>query len=459
MNTPFKEPPSRRSFLKAGATVAAASLLPRFAIGASGPAATSRLNLAFIGAGGVVKQALDGCRGENYVAFCDVDDDRAAKTYAEFPDARRFHDYRDLLERMEHQIDGVVISTPDHHHFAAAYLAMAMGKPVFVQKPLTHNIWQARTLKKAAHYFDVITQMGNQGHATEGIRLVKEWYEADTIGAVREVHAWFDGPNFDGPYFKIPAVFPPPNAPIPTALNYDLWLGPASPRAFSPEYHPLTWRGWWDFGCGELGDWACHTLDAPFWALDLGMPEKVTIEKMDTIHESFCPRSSHIVFHFPARSEKPPVKLHWYEGGEKPDATLIPEWPADKPLPKSGMVMIGDKHTLMTGSRPDSPRLINETLWDDFRRNPPEKTIPRVKGGPFQEWIRAIKGEGPMPGSNFDYAASLTEMAHVGVLAQRTGREIVYNAATMEVTNHDDLGELIREPARVGWDFGREVWR
>ena len=450
---------SRRSFLKAGATVAAGSLLPNFSIGRSGPSALSRLNVAFIGAGGVIDQAIDGCRGENYVAFCDVDDDRAAPTYAMFPDARRFRDYRDMLERLEYQIDAVVISTPDHHHFAAAYLAMAMGKPVFVQKPLTHDIWQARTLKKAAHYYDVITQMGNQGHTTEGIRLVKEWYDADTIGHVTEVHAWFDGPNFGGPFFHMPETFPPRETPVPKALDYDVWLGPVSRRNFSPEYHPLTWRGWWDFGCGELGDWACHTLDAPFWALELGMPERVSVIEEDFVNEVYCPRSSHLVFEFPARGEKPSVKLHWYDGGMKPSAENIPEWPEGEEVPNQGMVMIGEKHTLMTGARPNSPRLINPELWTEFRQNPPEKTIPRVRGGPFQEWIRAIKGDGPLPGSNFDYAADLTEMSLVGVLAQRTNRTVEYDAATMEIINHDDMGDMIRQPARAGWDFGKEVWR
>lgn len=415
------------------------------------------MNLAFIGGGGIAQVAFDGCAGENYVAICDVDEDRAASNFAKFPQARRFRDYRDMLERMEHQIDAVVVSTPDHHHFAAAYLAMSMGKHVYVQKPLTHNIWQARTLQKAAHAFKVVTQMGNQGHTTEGIRLVREWYESGVLGAVREVHAWFDGPNFDGPYFRLPGSFPPATKPVPTALDYDLWLGPASDRAFSPEYHPLTWRGWWDFGCAELGDWACHTLDAPYWSLDLGQPHRVSVAAIDRIDPSFCPRSSHLVFEFAARGDRPPVTLHWYDGGLKP--TGFAEWDPTKDIPKSGMVMVGDEHTLMTGARPDSPRLINEELWNDFRRNPPPKTIRRIKGGPFQEWLDAIRGDGPLPGSNFDYAAGLTEMAQVGVLAQRTGESIDYDAETMSVTNHDGLGELIREPARPGWDFGAEMWR
>ena len=439
--------------------MAAASSLPHFTIGQSGPPASLKANLAFIGGGGIAKVAFQGCEGENYVAICDIDDERAAEYFNKYPNARRYKDYRVMLEQLEHQLDGVVVSVPDHHHFPAAYLAMSMGIPVYVQKPLVHDIWQCRTLQKAAHHFDVITQMGNQGHATDGIRFVKEWFDADVIGDVTEVHAWFKGPNFSGRYFKIPESFPPPVDRVPAGMDYDLFLGAAAPRAFSRTYHPLTWRGWWDFGCGELGDWACHTLDAPFWALDLGQPTKVTVKKMDVVHESFCPRSSHLVFDFPARGNKPPVKLHWYDGGNRPAAADIPEWPKDKEIPDGGMVMIGSKHTLMTGTRPNSPRLLDDEVWNDFRRNLPEQTIPRVKGGPFQEWLRAIKGEGPLPGSNFDYAAPLTEMSLVGVIAQQTNRDIEYDAANMQITNHDDLGDLIRRPCRAGWDFGAEVWR
>ncbi|GAB5561544.1 MAG: Gfo/Idh/MocA family oxidoreductase [Synoicihabitans sp.] len=452
-------PSSRRAFLKASATLAASTALPRFAIGQSGPSANYRLNLGFIGGGGIANVAFDGCAGENFVAICDVDDDRAARNYQKYPHARRFKDYRVMLESMEHQLDGVVVSTPDHHHFAGAYLAMSMGMAVYVQKPLTHDIWQSRTLQKAAHYFDVITQMGNQGHATTGIRLVKEWYDADVIGDVTEVHAWFPGPDFESKYFSLPETFPPPTGPVPSALHYDLFVGPATPRAFSPEYHPLTWRGWWDFGCGMLGDWGCHTLDAPFWALDLGRPTRVSVADIDFVHESFMPRASHLIFEFPARGEKPAVKLHWYDGGMKPSADQIPEWPENEEIPRGGMVMIGSKHTLMTGTRPDSPRLINPDAWQALRSNPPPKSIPRIKGGPFQEWIRAIKGDGPLPGSNFDYAAPLTEMNQIGVIAQQTQRTIEYDALKMQITNHNDLGHLIRQPARAGWDFGREVWR
>ncbi len=454
---PFRPACSRRDFLKTSLAASSLFVLPRFAIGQQGKAPGRKLNLAFIGAGGQAEAAFSECEGENYVALCDVDDARAAAAYAKYPDAKRFKDFRVMLDKMHKEIDAVVVSTPDHIHFSAAYLSMQLGKHIFVQKPLTHNIWQARTLRRAATHYKVISQMGNQGHTTEGIRYVKEWYDAGVLGEVREVHAWFDGPDFVGaPFFRIPATFPPPTEPVPATLDWNLWLGPAKKRPYSPAYVPLTWRGHWDFGCGELGDWACHTLDAPFWSLELDAPVRVTVENLESIHEGFVPRSSHLKFEFPARGAKPPVSLHWYDGGQHPAPPL--DWDRSKAFPKSGMLMVGDKQTLITGGRPDSPQLLNDAVWQDFRRNLPAKVIPRVKGGPFQEWIRAIKGEGPLPGSNFDYAARLTEMALVGVMAQRTNRDIEWDAANMRVSNHADFEKYVREPARHGWNVGREVW-
>jgi predicted dehydrogenase len=449
---------TRRRFLRhTSLTTASAFALPRFAIGQAGVPASRRLNLAFIGGGGIAEWAFTACTDENYVAICDVDDARAAKWRAEYPAAKRFKDFRAMLDHMHREIDAVIISIPDHTHFAAAYLAMQAGKAVYVQKPLTHDLWQARTLQRAAHHFKVVTQMGNQGHATEGIRLVKEWYEAGALGAVSEVHAWVNGPKFDAQsYFKLPAAFPPPAAPVPASLDWDLWLGPARARDYADCYHARYWRGWWDFGGGKLGDWACHTLDAPFWALGLGAPERVAVLSLDPIHESFVPRASHLRFDFPARGAQPPVAVHWYEGA-KPAPP--PHWDTAKPLPGEGMLMVGDKATLLTGHRPDSPRLAPDALWEDFRRNLPAKTIPRVLGGPFLEWTRAVKGEGPAPGSQFDYSARLTEMSLVGQLAQRARRDIAWDSAALRVSNHRDLDHLVREPARAGWDFGAEVWR
>jgi predicted dehydrogenase len=416
---------------------------------------SGKVNVAFIGCGGIADAAFSGCDGENFVAMCDVDDDRAANYYKKFPDIPKFKDFRVMLDKMGNQIDAVVVSTPDHTHFAAAFDAMRRGIHVYVQKPLVHNIWQARTLQRAAHHYNVITQMGNQGHATEGIRLVKEWYESGALGEVREVLAWFGGPSFNGKYFQKPASYPPAAEPIPATLDWDLWQGPTKPRPYSSEYVPETWRGYFELGCGELGDWACHTLDAPFWALDLGMPTVIEPVVRPDSPEGFVPDNSIIKFEFAARGNKPPVTLTWHDGGLKPENR--PEWGLEK-LPSDAMIMVGSKMTLMTGGRPDSPQIIPAATFADFRKNLPAKTIERVKGGPFQEWLSAIKGQGPMPGSNFDYSSRLTELTLLGVLAQRTNKRIEWDEKRMRVKNHSDMADLVREPARKGFDFGDEVW-
>ncbi|MCF7847883.1 MAG: Gfo/Idh/MocA family oxidoreductase [Kiritimatiellales bacterium] len=457
---------SRRTTLKTAAATAGAFTLPRFSIGKPGPSASGKVNVAFIGSGGIAKVAFSGCQGENYVAMCDVDDDRASKNYKDYPDAPKFKDFRVMLDKMGKDIDAVVVSTPDHHHFPAAMEAMQRGKHVYVQKPLAHDIWQLRTLKKAAHKYNVITQMGNQGHATEGIRLSKEWYDAGVLGDVREVFAWFKGPTFNGKYFQKPASFPPKGEPVPGTLDWDLWLGQTPVRPYSSEYIPETWRGYWDFGTGEFGDWACHTLDTPCWALDLGAPTHVS-PKLSNCNGTYVPDWSIITMQFPARGSKPPVKLTWFDGGKRPDALkelgLIDQANGGNKKSKkdpfgNGMLMVGDKKTLLTGGRPDSPKLVvSDDEWLEFRKNLPAKTIPRIKGGPFVEWLDAIKG-GPMPGSNFDYAARLTEIALVGVIAQRTGKTFEWDGAKMEVKGDRELTKLVKLPRRKGWNYGEDLW-
>ncbi len=448
---------NRRKFLK-GATVATATaFLPRFAIGKSGPSANSKLNVAFIGAGGRTRNLMSGLTSENFVAFCDVDDQRAAATYGEHPKVAHFKDFRRLFDKMGKEIDAVCIATPDHTHFVGTYTAMAHGKHVLTEKPLTHNIWQARTLQKAAHYFKVVTQMGNQGHATEGIRYVKEWYESGAIGKIKEVIALNGGPNF-GPtrLFNKPSRFPPTSQAVPLRLNWDLWKGPtADDVKYNEVYLPATWRGFYTFGNGQLGDWACHTLDAPFWSLDLDSPTVIeAIHKEERTLEGMVPTSSAIRFEAPIRGKKSTVALTWYER----------DWPEVDPSLESEdwgdtrMLMIGKKGSIATGARPNSPRLYPETKWQDFRRDLPEKTIPRIKGSHISEWVQAIKGDGPEPGSNFDYASRLTEFTLLGVLAQRFNRRIEWDSKKMEITNDPELNQYVREPVRRGWEMGDEVW-
>ena len=445
---------SRRSFIKS-TTVASTGLLilPDFI---KNPP-SNRLNIAVIGVGGRAEHNWKQVPRENIVAMCDVDQNRAAKAFNMVPKAKKFKDFRVMFDQMANEIDAVIISTPDHTHFAATMNAMELGIHVFVEKPLAHNVWQLRTLKKAAKYYKVISQMGNQGHTTNGIRLIKEWYDQGILGEVREVHAWHGKFNYGpGKYWTMPERFPAPVHPIPDYLDWDLWLGPAKYRTFNTAYAPKSWRGFYDFGNGQLGDWSCHTLDGPFWALDLGMPHTVeaTVPNPRTQHH-FIADESVTHMQFGARGNKPPVSLKWYEGGEKPP--IRPEW-GIKEFKRSGMLMIGDKKTLMTSGRPNDPvLLLSDEEWKDFQKNPPKKTIPRVKEeAPVDEWINAMKNN-RLPGSHFGYAAELTEMALVGVLAQRFAAKIEYDAKNMKITNRPDIDAYIKEPAREGWSYGESL--
>lgn len=454
---------SRRSFMKTTAAVSAgAMILPTL----KSCSPNSKLNLAFIGVGGRGAANIKGCNMmdengiplNNIVTLCDVSEDRATSGFDQFPNAKRFTDFRVMFDKMGKEIDAVVIATPDHTHFPATMAAMQLGKHVMVEKPLAHNIWQLRTLRKAADYYGVVTQMGNQGHTTEGIRFVKEWYEAGVLGEVKEVIAWFNGPNFhEKGYFNKPNNYPPVGEAVPAGLDWDSWVGPAKDRPYSHFYLPKWWRGWYEFGNGELGDWACHTLDAPFWSLDLGMPTSVDSNVRTPSGEGYVSDQSHLEFNFAARGNKPAVKLHWYEGGLQPE--IRPEWGLDE-LPGSGMIMVGDKKSLGTGGRPNKPRLMgSDEEWIEFSKAIPKKTIPRVdEENPQAEFIKAIKGDGDKPGSSFDYSARLTEMAAVGVMAQRFDTCIEYDTKNMKVTNHPEFDQYIKEPVREGWSYGEDLW-
>jgi predicted dehydrogenase len=446
---------SRRSFITRTTAAAAGTLLLPGLVKCKG---NKKVNIGVIGVGGRGQETRNEYLNENIVALCDVSETAAAGGYKAFPAAKKFKDFRIMLDEMKNQLDAVIISTPDHTHFAATMAAMQLGIHVYVEKPLAHNIWQLRTLRKAAKHYKVITQMGNQGHATMGIRYIKEWYEAGILGNVKEVIAWFDGPEFKPTgYFLKPDNYPPVEEPVPAGLDWDLWLGPAANRPYSHFYLPRFWRGWYEMGNGELGDWACHTLDAPFWSLDLGMPVSVDSLQRTPSPDGFVSDQSVLKFEFEARGNKPPVTLKWHEGGIKPENR--PEWGL-KELPGSGMIMVGDKVSLMTGGRPNDPKLLlPEEEWKKFTENLPAETIPRVNGGPMAEWLAAIKGDGPVPGSNFEYSARLTEMASLGVMSQRFNTRIEYDAVNMKVTNHPEFDVFIKEPVRKGWEYGEDLWK
>jgi predicted dehydrogenase len=445
---------SRRTFLKTtSVSMAGALVIPN--LFSCSP--NNRLNIAVIGVGGRGEASWTQVPMESIVAMCDVDDRRSAKGFEACPQAKRYKDFRVMFDEMAKDIDAVIIATPDHTHFAAAMAAMELRKHVFVEKPLTHNIWQSRTLKKAAGHYGVVSQMGNQGHTTNGIRLVKEWYDAGILGQVKEVFAWQPALNSNGPNAFVPSTsLPPETQPIPNELDWNLWQGQAADRPYNKVYVPGDWRGFYYYGNGKLGDWCCHTLDAPFWALDLGIPHTVEAERVNPVPDhSFVSEQSVVTWKFAARGTKAPVTMKWYEGLGKPD--VRPEWGIDQ-LPNEGMIMIGDKKTLITGMRPNNARLlVPKEEWTEFMKNPPAKTIPRIlEEKPVQEWITAIKNH-TLPGSNFNYSASLTEMAQVGILAQRFGGRIDYDAKKMKATGRPELDEYIKEPARKGWSYGEKL--
>ena len=437
---------SRRDFVK-GAT-AAFSLIGAASYGAireaSQPATSSpertaqshKLNVACIGVGGKGGGDVNGVAGENIVALCDVDDKQAAKTFKKYPKVKKYNDYRRMFEEMDKQIDAVTVSTPDHTHFPAAMMAISMGKHVFVQKPMAHTIWEARQLTEAARRQKVATQMGIQGHAGEGARLIREWIQAGAIGPVHEVHYWTNRPTWPQGIDR-PADTPP----APATLDWNLWLGTAPERPYNPCYAPKKWRGWWDFGCGALGDIGCHAMDAAFWALDLGHPISVEAETSE-LHKETAPKWSIVTYQFPARGKMPPVKVVWYDGKRKPPRP--PELEEGRELNKAigGQLIYGEKGTLMADVYGKSPRLIPESKMREFLPNRPPQTIPRSPGH-MTEWIEACKG-GKTAGANFDYSGPLTEMVLLGNLAVRASKKIEWDAANMKAPNAPEAEQYIR---------------
>jgi hypothetical protein len=382
-----------------------------------------------------------------------VDSERAADTFDQFPNARKFRDFRVMFDKMAEEIDAVIVATPDHTHAVATMEAMRRGKHVYTEKPLTHSIWEARQLTEAARNYGVATQMGNQGHSSEGARQTVEWIQAGVIGEVREVHCWSDRPirgtRFEGRMYWPQGVSerPPDRPPVPDTLDWDLWLGPAPYREYHPSYVPFDWRGWWDFGTGALGDMGCHIIDHPYWALKLGHPESVEASSTHMNSET-APLASIVTYNFPARESMPPVRMHWYDGGIKPPrpAELGPEdeWPVD------GVLYIGDQGKIMHISHGGMPTLIPLSRMRDFQR--PAKTIPRVDGDHQQNWIEACKGGRPAC-SNFEYSGPLTEVVLLGNLAIRAQGPLIWDGPGMRVSNNDSANQYVQREYRKGWNL------
>ncbi|MHC4153914.1 MAG: Gfo/Idh/MocA family protein [Planctomycetota bacterium] len=447
---------NRRDFLLSTASTAAAfTIVPRHVLAGSGRTPPSeKLNIAGVGVGGMGKSNLKNLSDENIVAICDVDEKYAGKVFDEYPQAKKYTDFRKMLEKQK-DIDAVVVATPDHTHAVVSMMAMKMGKHVYCQKPLTHSVYEARKLTEAAREYKVATQMGNQGHSGEGVRLICEWIWDGAIGEVREVHAWTNRPVWPQGIDR-----PKESPPVPATLDWDLWLGPAPYRPYHPSYLPFNWRAWWDFGTGALGDMACHVLDPVFWALKLGYPTAVEACHSYEVREMWkrvdnketYPSASMVRYEFPARENMPPVKLRWYDGGMLPPRPEELERGRKTGKEGSGVIFVGDKGKLMCGTYGDSPRLIPETRMREYKR--PPKRLPRIEGdvgGHEKNWVRACKGGEPAC-SNFDHAGFLTEAVLMGNLAIRNpGERLNWDGPNMTVTNVAKANEYVRRQYREGW--------
>jgi predicted dehydrogenase len=433
---------SRRDFMGAGAAVVAAfTIVPRHVLGGPGYTPPSeKLNIAGIGVGGQGTRDLEQVSDENIVALCDVDEERAAETYDLYPEAKKYCDFRKMLEK-EKNIEAVIVATPDHTHAVASMMAIKMGKHVYCEKPLTYSIYEARQLTKAARQAKVATQMGNQGHSGEGNRLIYEWIRDGAIGPVREVHTWTNRPIWPQGIDRPKETPPPPNT-----LDWDLWLGPAPDRPYNPAYLPFKWRGWWDFGTGALGDMACHIVDSPFWALKLGHP--ISVEASSTkVNSETYPLASTVHYYFPAREGMPPVKMTWYDGGIMPPQPEELEPGRRMGSDNGGALFVGEKGKLVCGCYGGGPRLIPEAKMAAYER--PPKTIPRVKGH-HKDWVQACKGGRPAC-SNYDYAGPLAEVVLLGNIALRVRGKLYWDGPNMRFTNNDDANKYIHRKYRKGW--------
>ena len=445
---------SRRAFLTATGMAIGFTIVPRHVLGGAGYLAPSeRVNVAGIGAGGMGGGdiANHAKNGANIVALCDVDEQRSAGSFQAFPKARRYKDFREMIDKEAKNIDAVTVGTPDHIHAVASMAAIRAGKHVYCQKPLTHTLHECRELTMAAHKAGVATQMGNQGHASEGSRLTNEWIGAGLIGEVREVHVWSDRA---GLLWKQGIGRPPETPPVPSTLDWNLWLGPIQERPYHPAYAPVSWRGWRDFGTGAMGDMGCHIIDHPVWALELGAP--TAVEATSTLDGSLLPGgkpnsetypiASIITYEFPARGALPPVRMTWYEGGLMPPVPA--EMPAGQQLPGNGVLYVGTKGKMHHSSHGGMPQLLPLALHEQAKLVP--KTMARSPGH-YEEWLLACKG-GPKPISNFDYSGPLTEIALVGVLALRApGKRLEWDSANLKVKNAPEMNAYVHTEYRKGW--------
>ncbi len=447
---------SRREYLKMGLLGTGALATGGFTIGCESVFGKSKLNVALIGGGGIAKTAFNDCKEENVVAIADVDEVTGSIGFEAFPKAKRYKDFRRMLDAHHKELDLVIVSTPDHTHFAATYAAMERGIAVHTQKPLTHNIWQARTLQAAAKKFKVQTVMGNQGHNFEGMRQIKDWYDAGLLGEVREVHAWTGRTTTNNANAKLEY----PAQTVPETLDWDLWLGSSRERPYNAAFCPKKWRWHWDYGSGGLGDIGCHTLDIPVYTMGLGYPSVVYLDNSIDFRHEFDDKIPHpegatYIYEFAATLKRPAVKVYWYEGGRMPKfpEAVHSETPEMiHAIGTGGCMLVGDKNTILSASmRPVQPKLIYN--WEELKNNLPEKKTPRAVGNPIQEIMAAIRGDIEKCGSDFDYAVPLTEIVLLGTIAFRSNKKVIYNPGSLTFSDKT-LNTYVKEPVRKGWEYG-----
>ena len=444
---------SRRRFIQSTAALAGTALAPNILMGQD--KTSKMLNVAAIGCGGKGASDISEISGGNRIAFlCDIDQNRAKGASEKFPDAKMFSDYREMFAQVADQIDVVTVSTPDHMHFPIAMEAIRHGKPVMVQKPMCNTLWEARVLANFAKEKGVLTVMGNQGATMQGTRVLREWIEAGLIGEVKEVHYWTNRPIWpQGKGLQFPAE------PVPAHINWDVWQGTcATDRPYSSKIHPFAWRGFWDYGCGALGDIGCHSMNSAFYALDLKGDFIVESSKVSEFDENIAPKRATIVYHFPAKGKRGPVKVVWQDGVNDPntdkDFMRPPGIPADLKLNNEfGQVFVGTEGCIFVNDAycGTAPVVYPEALREKAKTIKP--VYERVKGGPTQELCRAVRGEGSKPVSNFvDHAGPLTEMVLAGNLSVRLGKKIDWDMKNMEARGMPEVKPMLKRVYRKGWE-------
>jgi predicted dehydrogenase len=432
---------TRRQFLTASAAAASALSLGAYVNTSAAQESRSpneRLRIAAVGTTKRAGENLSQLASQEIVALADVDDNLLGEAAAKYSTARKYRDYRLMLEKEAGNIDAVMVGTPDHSHAPAAAMAMRLGKHCYCEKPLTHTVFEARTLANLAREKKLVTQMGTQIHAGDNYRRVVELIQSGAIGPIQEVHVWVTAQYTDARFTT--------GTPAPAGLDWNLWLGPATDRPYSEGVHPFAWRRFWDYGTGALGDFGCHYMDLVHWALDLRAPSAVeaTGPAFDPVS---CPAWCIARYDYPARGKLPPVKLTWYDSGKQPElaATLKIGQKSLGEVFRSGQLFIGSEGMLVS----DYSRnvLLPENKFAGFKR--PDQTIPKSVGH-HREWIDACKTGGKTT-CNFDYSGALTEAVLLGTVAYRSGQRVEWDAANLKVKNSPEAQQFVHKEYRKGW--------